>query len=113
LVVRHVREDYGAGSKDYDFSTLPISRELQAAFARAFAARTRPGGGLRAAQSADQAFRWLAGFATYLTGLQQPRPISPDCNSLRAEPGILHQLTSTGGIGNARLSRRLRESWAG
>ena len=56
LVVHHYNRN--GRVKDYDFSTLPISRELQAAFARAFAERTRPGGGLRAAESADQAFRW-------------------------------------------------------
>jgi hypothetical protein len=71
-VVRFVPEDAGSASADFDFSGLPVSAALQLALAMAFAARTRPGGPIRARESAAQTFRTLRMFATYLSTLVRP-----------------------------------------
>jgi hypothetical protein len=72
LVVQFTPEDRTAEAAAYDFSTLPVSPELQRAFASAFAQRSRPGSGIRAAGTADSAFRRLTKFAEYLASLLRP-----------------------------------------
>ncbi|MDG4795452.1 hypothetical protein [Micromonospora sp. WMMD1082] len=56
----------------FDFSALPVSTELQLAFARAFAFRTRAGGSIRATGSANQSFRIMRSFAVHLAAGNRP-----------------------------------------
>src|SRR5262245_48089779 len=76
LVVRFVPEDGRGRTKDFDFTTLSVTRDLQEAFARAFAARTKPSAGIRSTESAKHVWQHVATFAGYLAGLQRP-PRSP------------------------------------
>ena len=71
-VVRFVPENPDSPPRDFDFANLPVSPALRLALAQGFAARTRPGGSVRARSSAEQAFHHLRGFATYLGGLNRP-----------------------------------------
>jgi hypothetical protein len=56
----------------FDFSTWPVTAELQLALARAFAFRTRPGGPIRAAATAGSGFRLLRAFARHLAASGRP-----------------------------------------
>ena len=71
-VIRFVPEDPGSAPMVFDFSTWPVSLDLQRALAQALAWRIRPAGSVRAARSADKSFRVLRRFATYLGGLHRP-----------------------------------------
>ncbi len=64
-------------SQVFDFSTWPVTAELQLALAQAFAFRTRPGGPIRAAGAAGRAFRLLRAFAKHLAASGRP-PLKPD-----------------------------------
>jgi len=59
-------------SQVFDFSTWPVSVELQLALAQSFAVRTRPGGPIRATGTAGAAFRLLRAFATHLAASGRP-----------------------------------------
>ncbi|MFC6088608.1 hypothetical protein [Saccharothrix lopnurensis] len=72
LVVRFVSEDGNSDSKDFDFTTLRVHRELQEAFAAAFAYRTGPSSPLRSIGSARHTWSVLTSFAEYLDGLLRP-----------------------------------------
>jgi hypothetical protein len=76
LVVRFVPEIGRGPTRDFDFATLPVARNLQEAFARAFATRTRPSAGIRSTESAQHSWQHLSSFAGYLAGLLRP-PQSP------------------------------------
>lgn len=65
-------EDGNSQPKDFDFSLLTVSPELQRTFAEAFAKRTGPGGGLRSMSSIGDAFRAIRVFTQYLAGLPRP-----------------------------------------
>lgn len=76
LVVRFVPENPRELPVDFDFAGWPVSRQLQAAFADAFSARTRGGSRIRARESA-KALHWVFRvFGTYLGTLDSP-PRSP------------------------------------
>ena len=64
-------------SQVFDFSTWPVTEELQLALAQAFAFRTRPGGRIRATGAAGRAFRLLRAFAKHLAASGRP-PQKPD-----------------------------------
>jgi hypothetical protein len=73
--VRVTTED-GRLSKDFDFTQMPISRDLQIAFAAAFDRRTGPCGTCKTLSSAAGCYYGLRRFADYLSGLPSP-PRSP------------------------------------
>ena len=64
--------EISGGALVFDFSTWPVSAELQLALAQAFAFRTRPGGPIRASGSAGRAFRLLRTFAKHLAASGRP-----------------------------------------
>jgi hypothetical protein len=63
-------------SRVFDFGEFPVADLLQAGLAAAFAERSRAGGRIRAAASADRAYRRLHSFAAYLATLNAP-PLTP------------------------------------
>lgn len=65
-------EEGSSLSKDFLFSRLPVSPELQRLLADAFAKRTAPGRGLRSIASIELIFRVLRIFSEYLAQLPQP-----------------------------------------
>lgn len=75
--VRFVPESPAGQVHEFDFAAWPGSHALQAAFAAAFAARTRPGGRVRRLGTAMNAWRTLRGFAGYLAEQSSP-PRTPD-----------------------------------
>ncbi len=68
LVVRCFDEATGV-SKDYGFSGLRVSRELQEMLAGAFASRTAPGGGLTSLDAMNLAYRAATQLAEHVAGL--------------------------------------------
>ena len=64
-------------SQVFDFSTWPVTVELQRAMAQAFAFRTRPGGPIRATGAAARSFRLMRAFAKHLAESARP-PRKPD-----------------------------------
>jgi hypothetical protein len=72
-----VPEDPKQETKDFDFTSLPISPALRTAFAGAFVARTKPSARVRSLSSACGVFRQMVSFADYLGGLVRP-PTRPD-----------------------------------
>lgn len=70
-VLRFVPEDPGSAPMAFDFSTWPVSVDLQRSLAQGLAWRIRPAGPVRAARSADRSFRVLRQFGTYLAGLHR------------------------------------------
>jgi len=74
-LARFTTED-GRASKEFDFTRLPVSRELQVAFAWAFDRRTGPSGTRKAVTTADGTYYLLRRFSTYLAGLARP-PAGP------------------------------------
>jgi hypothetical protein len=75
LVVRCFEEATSA-FKDFDFSRLGVSVELREMLARAFAARTAPGGQLTSLDSMNLAYRAAVQLAEHVSGLTW-RPILP------------------------------------
>ncbi|MFI9365863.1 hypothetical protein ACIG5E_33150 [Kitasatospora sp. NPDC053057] len=67
----------GRVSQDYDFTCMPVDRELQVAFARAFDRRTGPSGTCKSVSSANGCYYGLRTFAQCLSGLPFP-PSRPD-----------------------------------
>ena len=76
LVVRFVPENPREQPVDFDFAGWPVSRQLQAAFADAFSARTRGGSRVRALESAKTLHQGLRSFGKYLGTLESP-PAKP------------------------------------
>lgn len=97
MLVRFVPEDGKGETKDYDFTTLPVTRALQEGFARAFAARTGSAAGLRAASSAERAWSHLSSFAEYLSGLMRSPQSATDLTSVQVQ-GWLQQRSDRVGV---------------
>ena len=76
LVVRFVPENPREQPVDFDFAGWPVSRQLQAAFADAFSARTRGGSRVRALESAKTLHQGIRSFGKYLGTLESP-PVKP------------------------------------
>lgn len=76
LRVLFVPEGRHEPSRVFDFGEFPVADLLQAGLAAAFAERSRAGGRIRAAASADRAYRRLHSFAAYLATLNAP-PLTP------------------------------------
>ncbi len=66
-----ISED-GRTGRNYDFATLPVARELQVAFARAFDSRTGPSGSCKSISSANDCYYGLRSFGEYLAELPRP-----------------------------------------
>ena len=75
-MVRFVAESPAGQVRQFDFAAWPVSPPLQAAFAAAFAARTKPGGQVRRMGTAVNGWRTLRSFADYLAELSSP-PLTP------------------------------------
>lgn len=61
---------------DYDFTTFPVARPLQEAFARAFDAHVGPAGKVNSSGAAGNAFRQLGYFIDVLV-FDEERPQAP------------------------------------
>lgn len=70
-VVRVVAERDGR-TKDFDFASLPLNRDLQVALAHAFHTHTGPSGRLKALGSANSLWVHLNAFARILAALPNP-----------------------------------------
>lgn len=68
----HFAAEGGEIRKIYDLARLPLSRELQDAFAEGFRELTGPSGSRRTASSADSALRLMRKFAVFLSELDYP-----------------------------------------
>lgn len=69
--VRVIGEKDGR-TQDFDFTTLPVDRELQEALARAFHERTGPAGTIKAVSSARALWVYLKAFCRVLVSLPVP-----------------------------------------
>lgn len=76
LKVVFIPEERGEPSCVYDFAGFPVTDALKSALATAFAQRTRPSGGIRAACTAHREFTRLRQFAEFLAGLPEA-PAAP------------------------------------
>ncbi|MGI8677637.1 MAG: hypothetical protein ACR2LX_02900 [Jatrophihabitans sp.] len=70
--VHFISESYGEQA-DYDFTALPVTRELQRAFARAFAEHTGPAGRVKSLGGATRCWIYLRKFCNTLAE-QAPSP---------------------------------------
>ncbi|MEV6230840.1 response regulator [Saccharopolyspora shandongensis] len=108
--MRFVPEDGKGETKDYDFTTLPVTRALQEGFARAFAARTGPAAGMRAASSAERAWSLLSSFAEYLSGLLRSPQSAADLSSVQVEGWLQQRSDRVGALKElGDLTRSLRK----
>lgn len=71
-----VTSEDGRRSKDFDFTVLPVARDIQVAFATAFDRRTGPSGTCKSLGTAAGCYYGLKTFAEYLSTLPVP-PSAP------------------------------------
>lgn len=73
--VRFIAEPDG-DTKDFDFTALPVSRDLQVSFAQAFHDHTGPAGKLKAVNSVKALFRFLRIFCEEVLAVERVPPVS-------------------------------------
>lgn len=96
--VRFVPENPVEQPREFDFTGWPASQELRQAFAAAFAERTRPGGRVRTAESAEKTYRNLRRFVGYLADLLAPPAATGELTKAHLKGWFLPRQQRHGGV---------------
>ncbi len=97
--VRFIAEQDGR-SRDFDFTAMPVSGELQIAFARAFHEHTGPAGRVKSFNAAGCTFRYLSQFCKVLSASSQPPHTAADLRPHHLDEFLL----SRGPVATAAMS---------
>ena len=76
-------------TKEFDFTTLPVSRDLQESFARAFNVRTGPGGTIKTMSSTLGLWFCVRTFTRFLSTLADPPRRVPDLRASHLDGYLL------------------------